>query len=165
MNSAATDERRVNICISMKDKFEILTGIEEPHREPTVESAEAYARFILKCATRQLSERHEVAKQFGWPIEEVEDKIFYSDYQKERALILFPSLAKEIKASPTMLIVPEVDRAEANFTKLTGIALNEQSISLNELGNLLTLLTSTESKVDLSLTDSREQKEDGEKRS
>ncbi len=145
----------------MEEKYKILEGIEAAHREPTVASAEAYAKFIIKCAVRPMSERLEVARQFGWDAKEVKDEIFFAQYQEERTKILFPDFEKEIEKGANKLFIPEVDRAEVNFTRLTGIALNEPSLSLSNVERLLTKLISTASKVDLSLMDFREPAEDG----
>lgn len=141
----------------MKETYKILPSVEAVLAEPTIQSAEVYARFIVKCAPRQINERLGLARQFGWDAEEVKDEIFYAQYQKERAKILFPNYVDAINAGSGSLDVSEVDQAEANFTKLTGIALSEPSISLNELEQLLAQLISTSSMVDINLTHTNEQ--------
>lgn len=129
-------------------QFEILKGQSLEHIAPTIDAAEKYARFIIKCAPRTLTERHEVARQFGWPLEEVKDEVFYNEYQQRRARLLFPDADID-----NTLNVSEVDRAEANFTHLTGLALKEPGISYRSLADSLTQLITLAKKVDLSLTD------------
>ena len=144
----------------MENTFEIFKGDSEAHREPTPASAEAYARFIIKCAPRSMTERLDVARQFGWETDEVTDTIFFREYQKERAIILFPHLADKIRKSWNTLIIPEVDKAEENFTVLTGLALKKPSLSLDELSSFLTELSSAATKVDVSLANMTEQEQE-----
>lgn len=141
--------------------YKILPGIEAEHIDPTPANAEAYARFIITAAPRPMSERLEVARQFGWESSEVKDEIFFGDYQARRASLLFPDHKKAIGTGGA-LSIPEVDRAEANFTRLTGLALREPSLSLSELGEFLTQLSLTSSKVGLKVTHTAGHLDDGE---
>ena len=141
----------------MEETYEILKGTQVAHREPTPASAEDYAKFLIRCATRSMTERVNLANQFGWESDEVKDEIFYMDYQVKRAQILFPDLSAKISKDAKHLIVPEVDRAEVNFTKLIGLAVSEPSLTLSELTSFLTQLSSVSQTVDLTLTDTRGQ--------
>ena len=94
-----------------------------------------------------MSERLELATQYGWDTNEVKDEIFFDEYQKRRAGVLFPHHINEITQNTDFLNVSEVDKAEGFFTKATGIALRPPSVSLSELGSFLTALA-TQSKTE-----------------
>ncbi len=140
--------------------YQLFTNKEENYEvaEPSNKAAKDYAKLMIKCAPKSMQERLELANQFGWDAKEVKDEIFYEDYQRERASILFPHIKSEIKKNVDFLNVSEVDKAEGFFTKATGLALNEPSLSLSELSRFLTQLHTQAQKVDVSLTDSRETK-------
>ena len=130
-----------------EDKFECA--------DPSVKAARDYAKLMIKCAPRPMQERIALANQYGWDTKEVKDEVFYEDYQKERASILFPHNKKDIERNVDNLNVSEVDKAESFFTKATGLAMNEQSLSLSELSRFLTQLHTQSQTVDVKLTDSR----------
>ena len=110
--------------------YQLFTNKDESYDvvSPSIKAARDYARLIVRCAPRSMQERLELATQYGWNAKEVKDEVFYEDYQKERASILFPHLRKEITQNIDNLNVSEVDRAEGFFTKATGLALKEPSL-------------------------------------
>ena len=124
--------------------------------KPSIRNAREYAKLIIKCAPRMMQERLAVASQYGWDAKEVKDEVFFEEYQKLRACILFPHNKKDIERNIDNLNVSEVDKAEVFFTKATGLALKEPSLSLTELGDFLTQLHTASQTEDTSPADSSE---------
>ncbi len=126
------------------------------HRSTTIASARDYSLFLLTCDIRSMSERAELCRLWNWDSALIKSEVFYEDYQLRRAQILFPDLKDDIEVNIDNLDVAEVDRAEANFSKRTGLKLSEPSITYSELGDYLTQLTKSLdlSDVNLQLTKS-----------
>lgn len=132
--------------------YKIFSDREEEFelRKASVAGARDYSKFLLKCGTRSMTERAELCRLWNWNTSEIKSEIFYEDYQLRRAQILFPHVKIEEK-NVDEINVAEVDRAEAFFSKSTGLKLQERSITFEELGDYLTLLTKNLDENDVSL--------------
>jgi hypothetical protein len=115
----------------------------------SIGAAREYARFLIRCVSVPATERYAIASAYGWPSEDVSDDVKHDEYQSRRAVLLFPSAAQEIAKRADAVNVEEVARAEANFTKATGIQLRAPAVSFDDLSTFLTQALSSTSQIQL----------------
>lgn len=119
-------------------------------RPATIGAAREYARFLIRCAPVSAVDRYGIAESYGWPAEDVSDDIKYEEYQRQRAAILFPDAAKDIAKRFDAVNVEEVAKAEANFTRASGIQVRAPAVSFDDLSAFLTQALSSTSQIQVS---------------
>lgn len=123
--------------------YQVFTNKEDRYdmTGPSVGAAKAYSEVFVKSAMRTMTERVELAAKWKWDASKCKNEIGFEEHNRQRTIVLFPELKKELNDDTLFINVAEVDRAEENFSKLTGLAFREPSVTLSDLGDYLTQLT------------------------
>lgn len=113
---------------------------------PTIRNAREYSRLLVRATVTSQIDKQRLCDQWGWDPKELaeETPVAFEDYQRARCRLLFgEGISQVMEKHFDDLDNDEVERAHANFTRRSTIAVRLPQPSLNELAGVLQRAVST----------------------
>jgi len=113
---------------------------------PTMRNAREYASLLVRSTVVSQVDKQRLCVQWGWDLKQISGQpaVAFEEYQRQRCALLFgEGVGSLMQKHFEDLDNDEVERAHANFTRRSTIAVRLPQPSLNELAAALQRAAST----------------------